>query len=142
MRTFQEVKDNLDKFDKSILEQWQAQVEFDQDSNFYTYVAGVPDFPAESAALKPPPNGISLYDISQIPDLAGESDLTIPMQIMRSRFCFPPGSVERPRTVIKKVKKHRDKKDKKKPPPPSTARRAPGQTPRVESHVPKAAKKK
>jgi hypothetical protein len=142
MRTFQEIKENLDKFDKSILEQWQSQVELDQDSNFYSYVVEVPDFPAEAAALKPPPNGISLYDIAQIADLAGESDLTISMQTMRSRFCFPPGPVERPRVVVKKVKKHKEKKDKKKPPPPATSRRALGQTPRLDSHAVKSAKKK
>jgi hypothetical protein len=130
MKTFQEIKANLDRFDPSILEQWKSRVEVDRDSNFYSYVVGVPDFPAEAAALKPPINGVSLFDLAQFADVAGESDLTIPPQIMRSRFCFPPGPVERPRVVVKKPKKHKDKKDKKKPPPPGTARRLPSQTPR------------
>jgi hypothetical protein len=144
--TFQGIKANLDKFDRSILEQWQSRVEIDQDSNFYSYVVGVPDFPAESAALKPAPNAISLYDMAQIADLAGESDITISMQTLRSRFCFPAGPVERPRVVVKKPKKsHKEKKEKEKkknPAPPSTARRAPGQPPRLESAMPRTPRKK
>jgi hypothetical protein len=134
MKSFQEIKANLDQFDQSILEQWQSRVEIDQDSNFYSYVVGVPDFPAESAALKPTPNAISLYDMAQIADLAGESDITISMQTLRNRFCFPPGGVERPKVIVKKAKKsHKEKKEEKKKVlvPPGTMRRGLGQLPKT-----------
>jgi hypothetical protein len=56
MKTFQEIKANLDRFDRSTLEQWQERVEFDRDSNFDGYIVGVFDFPADAAALRPTQN--------------------------------------------------------------------------------------
>jgi hypothetical protein len=142
-KSFQAIKASLDRFDISILKQWQSRVNDDKDSNFYCYIVGVPDFPAEPAALKAPHNLDSLLDVTLKADVAGESELAIPMSTLRGRFCFPPGGIERPRVAVKKPRKHKkDKKEKHKPQPVPGTRRAPGEAPRSESQIFKGTKKK
>jgi hypothetical protein len=101
-------------------------------SNYYRYVRGVPNIPPPEAVVAIG-NALTLTQIAECADPAEDSVLSISMQDMENRFCFPATPVERPKVIPKRRSKKRskDNKDKKIP----TGKRQPGETPRSESMV-------
>jgi hypothetical protein len=129
---YREVKRVLDSFDQNILGEWRMQLELDPNSNLYTYVCAVPNFPPEHEALIAIGNAFTIVQIAQFADPAGDSDLLIPIKDMVNRFCFSATPVDRPKALIRRRvhKRNKDKRERKEIGP---GKRRPGETPRSES---------
>lgn len=126
---FTKIKQELDDFDQSILEQWKENIARDGESNFFQYVTPV-DFPMDSDALIAPSEfpRSELCVVAQHADPAGSSDISISLEEMRMRFAFPAVPVSRPAVKMSRTKR-RERREQRR----AKGKREPGELPKSRS---------